>query len=454
MKIIGVSKSELKLYADYQYTQHLNFPDSTSVSKIGLSEGSAIHVSNKAPSSSSSMTNTTNSTNTKQNEVKKDIQKPSEPWPSEKKKEEKNIVKSELEKEREKLGLTAKCNHPSTSKCLHCMQTPNYKGNIKYNCNHGENAKCPNCLGKDQIEDIKHISFDEYMNAKMQKCKGMHEPQNKCNNCMPPLELSYKMKKGCTFHPPFPLGMCVKCLPPSVVLGRQPYRHVDFVSFMNIEEVNSFVSCWQRDMCLKQRMAYLFGYFAEDHNYPNGIRAVVEAIYEPPQIGDAHGVESLHDPDAEIVDKVAAGLTLEFVGWMFTTIDTDKETFMPSYDIKKAAEFQEKFKLKHPTGYYVSKFVTVMVKPKDDGNVELECCMISDTFQALVRDNVIGQCVDKHIIPKRKTEKNEILPDIFQESKKVDCFDPAFAIVNVSKYLFIFNSLLMELLLIRRDSIS
>jgi nuclear protein localization family protein 4 len=31
----------------------------------------------------------------------------------------------------------------------------------------------------------------------------------------------------------------------------------------------------------EQRIGYLYGYFAEDPHYKGGIRAIVEAIYEP-----------------------------------------------------------------------------------------------------------------------------------------------------------------------------
>lgn len=32
----------------------------------------------------------------------------------------------------------------------------------------------------------------------------------------------------CKNHEPWPKAMCNKCLPPNVVVNRQPYRHVDF----------------------------------------------------------------------------------------------------------------------------------------------------------------------------------------------------------------------------------
>jgi hypothetical protein len=86
-------------------------------------------------------------------------------------------------------GLTSKCDHPEGKKCLHCMQTPSYKGELKYNCNHGENGKCPNCVGKEFIADVKHKSFDQYLNERKEKCKGIHDDSSKCNNCLPPQEV-------------------------------------------------------------------------------------------------------------------------------------------------------------------------------------------------------------------------------------------------------------------------
>lgn len=32
------------------------------------------------------------------------------------------------------------------------------------------------------------------------------------------------------------------------------------------------------------RVAFLYGYYAEDPFYKNGIRAIVEALYEPEQV--------------------------------------------------------------------------------------------------------------------------------------------------------------------------
>jgi hypothetical protein len=166
-----------------------------------------------------------------------------------------------------KSGLTKNCLHGPGQKCLHCMQTVT-KGPLIYNCQHGSNGKCPNCVNKGYIQSAKHKSFDQYLNENKEKCKGIHEKDAKCNNCLPPAEIVYKMKPDCPYHAPYPEGLCSKCMPPNAVLLRQVYRHVDYVSFMNMEELNEFVNIWQKGYCMKQRMGFLYGYYASDPNYP------------------------------------------------------------------------------------------------------------------------------------------------------------------------------------------
>jgi hypothetical protein len=43
-------------------------------------------------------------------------------------------------------------------------------------------------------------------------------------------------------------------------------------------------------------MAWLYGYYSEDPNYPEGVRVNVEAIYEPKQEGEMNAVIPLNDP--------------------------------------------------------------------------------------------------------------------------------------------------------------
>lgn len=310
------------------------------------------------------------------------------------------------------------------------MPTPNYKSGLKYVCQHGEGGKCPNCVGKEFIADAKHKSFDQYINERKEKCKGIHEMTSQCINCMPPQSLEFKMKLNCPYHPPYPGGICNKCMPPNAILNRQIYRHIDYVSFMNKEEIDIFLAPWIKGYFMKQRMGFLFGYYASDPNYPDGIRAVVEAVYEPPQLGDTNSVEPLTDKERHFVDSVAAALTLECIGWIFTTI-TEKEVCLTSHDVRKAARYQNEYMVTHPSGYKISRFITVAVKPNEKNECEIEAYMISDLGQALERDNIFADSNNKKLMQVRKQKKNEIVSSVYVEGKQSESFDPDFLIVNV-----------------------
>jgi len=64
---------------------------------------------------------------------------------------------------------------------------------------------------------------------------------------------------------------------------------------MNFKEMSQFVGAWQQTGYFEQRIGYLYGYYSEDPNFPDGVRVNVEAIYEPPQIGDKDGATELDD---------------------------------------------------------------------------------------------------------------------------------------------------------------
>lgn len=55
-------------------------------------------------------------------------------------------------------------------------------------------------------------------------------------------------------------------------------------------------------------MGWLYGYYSEDPNFPDGVRVNIEAIYEPPQIGELRGVQVLDDPFRPTVDIIASAL--------------------------------------------------------------------------------------------------------------------------------------------------
>ena len=53
------------------------------------------------------------------------------------------------------------------------------------------------------------------------------------------------------------------------------------------------------------RIGFLFGHFDEDDN-----SCVIECLYEPPQNGNASGVEVMNDPNEERVSRLAALLNV------------------------------------------------------------------------------------------------------------------------------------------------
>ncbi len=100
---------------------------------------------------------------------------------------------------------------------------------------------------------------------------------------------------------------------------------------MNFTEMSSFVGYWQSKGCMEQRIGHLFGYYSEDPNYPDGVRVNIEAVYEPPQIGEINGSQEMEDKNEKIVDRIAAALNFERVGIIFTSINHD--VFLTSQDV-------------------------------------------------------------------------------------------------------------------------
>lgn len=224
-------------------------------------------------------------------------------------------------------------------------------------CNHGPKGRCVNCIQKGK--EGKHISFDHFLKQNNAH-QATSERQGKLTSVDLPYETSYTMKTGCTSHEPYPKGMCNKCMPPSIIAKRQEYRHVDYCQFQNFEEINGFIAHWLQTF--ENRVGILYGYYAEDPDYELGVRAVIEAVYEPPQQGSYKHFVFLEDPHQGQVDRIASEMGLERVGWVFTTNDTDH--YITSEVLQIACKFQREHMVDHPAGYKVSKFLTVVLRGK------------------------------------------------------------------------------------------
>ncbi len=277
-------------------------------------------------------------------------------------------------------------------------------------CSHPPSAFCPKCLPPDLPSagsggadgsggtaagkrKIDLIPFARLMAEQRATCRLRHDASTMCAMCAPPPQPSFRGDPSCTRgHRPWPHGVCTKCAPANAVLRSQKYRHCDGVS-MPADLLHSFYRSWSTENRRQtMRAAFLLGKYIDEpveSGNPGAIRALVAALYEPPQDGLADGVRLLVDANEALVASVAATMGLEVVGWVITTnprLGGEKyggKVFMSGYEVCTAAALQQKYS--NRTGQ--SRFVTVVLEHGD--NIEPVAYQVSDQCQALVRDGCI-----------------------------------------------------------------
>lgn len=119
-------------------------------------------------------------------------------------------------------------------------------------------------------------------------------------------------------HQPYPRGICSKCQPPPITLQLQKFRMIDHLEYANHSILNDFINVWR--VSGVQRFGYLYGRYEKFDKVPMGIKAVVEAIVEPPQLDELDGITLLEWPDEQLVDEIAAKLGIYKVGIVFTDL--------------------------------------------------------------------------------------------------------------------------------------
>lgn len=298
-------------------------------------------------------------------------------------------------------------------------------------CHHGALGKCLNCVPLEPWDKkfldsrdppIKHLSFHCYLRK---LTSGVD--RGKFVNLE---DLSCKIKPGCQEHPPWPAGICTKCQPSAITLARQTYRHVDNVMFEDRKIVERFLEGWRKSGA--QRIGYLYGDYEEYADVPLGIKAVVAAIYEPPQVSTKYAVELLEDPQEESVRDLAALLGLRKVGWIFTDLEHEAKGtvaykrsihthLLSAEECIMAAEFQNT----HPSpcrvaksGFFGSKFVTVCVSGNESKQVDLSGYQVSNQCMALVRDDCLVPTLDAPELGYiRESTSEQYVPDVFYKMK-------------------------------------
>lgn len=173
---------------------------------------------------------------------------------------------------------------------------------------------------------IKHQAFDQFLKENFghiinPKQKSGSDIPLQSRSFLKEFSYSYVVNRNCKNHEPYPKAMCSACLPPSIHMKRQIYRHVDYAQIMNGEEIGNLIRHWFN--VGTQRVGYLYGYYAEDPTYSLGVRAVVEAIYEPQQKNDFNHSIIMSDRKLHFANRIAESLGMQRIGYVFTTYNND-----------------------------------------------------------------------------------------------------------------------------------
>lgn len=192
-----------------------------------------------------------------------------------------------------------------------------------------------------------------------------------------------------------------------------------------------------------------------------GVKAVVEAIHEPPQEGDLDGL-SLELPwdEQDKVISIANAAGLQVVGLIFTDLTPDPEDksktickrhgdsfFLSSLETIFAARQQLDHPMKSkssPSGQFSSRLVTSVLSGTPDGGIDLACYMASEQGCAMVDADMIEATVEPGTVRIKSESEGEgrYVPDAFftykneygiqvKETAK-PCFPVEYLLVNVS----------------------
>lgn len=335
-------------------------------------------------------------------------------------------------------------------------------------CKHGAAGMCEYCMPLEPYDaayhaehNIKHLSYHAYL----RKLAPKVSTATSSTALLPPLsQLSYKVKVPCPSgsHASWPASICTACQPSAITLQSQPFRMVDHLEIASTDVIDRFLHAWR--LTGTQRFGWLIGHYEPYEEVPMGVKAVVEAIHEPPQEGELDGL-SLGLPwedEQRIKDLARAASTpLQIVGYIFTDLEPEEENraltkykrhpqsfYLSSLEAIFAAHVQTANPTpskSSTTGLFGSRMVTAVLTGTADGGIDVSAYQVSEQACAMVETDMIEASVDPGIVRVKEEDRSEnsarYVPDVFfrykneygldvQKSAK-PCFPVEYLLVNV-----------------------
>lgn len=306
-------------------------------------------------------------------------------------------------------------------------------------CRHGEKGMCDYCSPLEPYDQkyqaehgIKHLSFHAYLRQK---------DTGKAASYVPPLsEVDYKVRVPCPSgaHAPWPGGICTKCQPSAITLQRQPYRMTDHVEFAHPSLIESLLDIWRKTNA--QRFGFLIGHYEPYPDVPMGIKAVVEAIHEPPQQGDVDGlVLGVPWEDQARVERLARACDMQVVGMVYTDLEAADSThtdptrvgqvackrhagsfFLSGVEAIFAAQLQQANRTPTPSstsGVFNSRFVTCVLSGTPDGAIDIAAYQVSEQAMGMVDADMIEASVSPAVVRVKPSSDTRFVPDVFHRYK-------------------------------------